>query len=75
MVTSVQTVPIAPKPKREREDGQEYVSKIEKDHISFDDIFDKAMEEDAVAVPQFKNTTYGPNSIMSTFLFMTHAYN
>ena len=74
MVTSVQTVPIAPRPKREREDGQEYISKIEKEHISFDDVFDKVMEED-VQTPQFKNTTYGPNSIMSTFLFMSHMYN
>lgn len=73
MVTSVQMVPIAPRSKREREDESEYVSRIQKEHIAFNDVLNEVMEDEHNF--NFKNTTYNSNSLMSTFLFMTHAYN
>lgn len=73
MVTSVQTVPIAPRSKREREDESDFSSKIVKKHIAFNDVMDEVMEDEHHM--EFKNTTYGPNSLMSTFLYMTHAYS
>lgn len=73
MVTSVQMVPIAPKSKREKENQEGYVSKAEGKKSVFGEVLDEFMEEKPSF--EFKNSTYGPNSLMSTFLYMRHAYN